>query len=78
MLSSVTTTVATVATLAFAASLGALASAILILLLAAKHIASAASEGPLAFLNKVLNIGILPLLMSFAVIVYLKVLEVLA
>ncbi|MEM3549497.1 MAG: hypothetical protein QXV01_00165 [Candidatus Bathyarchaeia archaeon] len=77
MISSVTTTVTTVATLAAGAALGALASALLIFLLAGKEIATADSRLPLRFLGKALDVGIAPLLVSFALIVVFKVIEIL-
>ncbi|MEM2687932.1 MAG: hypothetical protein QW796_06255 [Thermoproteota archaeon] len=78
MISSVTTTVTTVATLAVGATLGAFASALLILFLATKEVAAADFRRPLMLLSKTLDVGILPLLMSFAMIVALKVIEILA
>ncbi|MBO3810292.1 MAG: hypothetical protein FGF50_11970 [Candidatus Brockarchaeota archaeon] len=77
MISSVTTTVTTVATLSLGVTLGAFASALLIMFLATKNIAEADSKRPLAFLSKALDVSILPLLMSFALIVALKVIEIL-
>lgn len=79
MISSVTTTtVTTVATLAVGAALGAFASALLILFLATKEVVTADSRRQLVFLGKALDVGILPLLMSFILIVVLKVVEILA
>jgi len=78
MLSSVTTTVTTVATLASGAALGAFASALLILFLATKEVASADTRRPFVVLGRALDVGILPLLMSFGLIVALKVIEILA
>lgn len=78
MITTITTTTTTVvAAVAFGAALGAVASAILILLLAAKEIASADGRPWTRALSKALNIGIWPLLLSFALIVIAKVLEVL-
>jgi len=76
---SVTTTVTTtVATLAVGAALGAFASALLIVFLATKEVAAADSRRPFVVLGRSLDVGILPLLMSFAMIVALKVIEILA
>jgi len=76
MISTVTTTV-TVATLAAGAALGALAVSFLIFLLATKEIVTADSRRSLKVFGRSLDIGILPLLMSFALIVAFRVLEVL-
>ncbi|MEM2293785.1 MAG: hypothetical protein QXX41_10970 [Nitrososphaerota archaeon] len=79
MISSVTTTtVTTVATLAVGAALGAFTSALLILFLATKEVVTVDSRRQLVFLGKALDVGILPLLMSFILIVVLKVVEILA
>lgn len=71
------TTTTVVAAVAFGAALGAAASALLILLLAAKEIASADGRPWAKALGKALNIGIWPLLLSFALIVIAKALEIL-
>ncbi|MEM2153219.1 MAG: hypothetical protein QW241_08930 [Candidatus Bathyarchaeia archaeon] len=79
MISSVTTTtVTTVATLAVGATLGVLASALLILLLATRNVVTAEPKRPLMLLGRALDVAILPLLLSFALIVILKVIEILA
>ena len=77
MISTVTTTVTTIAMLSLGATLGALASAILIFMLATKEVATADTRRSLQTLGRSLNIGIIPLLMSFALIVFFKVLEIL-
>ncbi len=76
MISTVTTTI-TVATLSAGAALGALSTVLLIFLLASKEIVDADTRQTLKALGRALNIGILPLLISFALIVSFKVLEVL-
>ena len=77
MISTVTTTV-TVATLAAGAALGTLAVSLLIFLLATKEIVTADTRRSLKVFGRSLDIGILPLLMSFALIVAFKVLEALS
>jgi len=76
MISTVTTTVTTVATLAAGVALGALATLLLIFLLAAKEIVTTNAGRKLAILGKSLDMAILPLLMTFMLIVAFKVLEV--
>ena len=77
MISSVTTTVTTVASLALGVGLGALASVLLILLLSAKEVATADAKSPLAAFGRNLDVAIIPLLLAFTLIVAFKVLEVL-
>ena len=76
MISTVTTTI-TVATLSAGAMLGAMSTVLLILLLASKELVCADTRQTLTAFGKALNIGILPLLISFAMIVSIKILEVL-
>lgn len=76
MISTVTTTV-TVATLSAGATLGAISTVLLIFLLASKEMVSADTRQALQAFGRALTIGILPLLISFALIVSFKVLEVL-
>ena len=76
MISTVTTTV-TVVTLAAGATLGAMATVLLILLLASKEMVTADTRQTLEAFGRTLTIGILPLLISFTLIVSFKVLEVL-
>jgi len=78
MISTVTTTVTTVATLAFGAALGALGVTLLISLLVAREIATADTRRSLRLFGRNLDIGILPLLISFTLIVVFKALEILS
>ena len=76
MISTVTTTI-TVATLSAGVALGALSTVLLIFLLASKEMVDADTRQSLSMLGRTRTIGILPLLISFALIVSFKVLEVL-
>ena len=76
MISTVTTTI-TVATLSAGAMLGAMSTVLLILLLASKELVDADTRQTLKTFGRTLNIGILPLLISFALTVSFKILEVL-
>jgi len=76
MISTVTTTI-TVATLSAGAMLGAMSTVLLIFLLASKEMVDADTRQSLRMLGRTLNIGILPLLISFALTVSFKILEVL-
>jgi len=76
MISTVTTTI-TVATLSAGAMLGAMSTVLLIFLLASKEMVDADTRQTLRMLGRTLNIGILPLLISFTLIVSFKVIEVL-
>ena len=67
----------TVAMLSMGATLGALASALLILLLATKEVARADTRWALKVFGRSLDVGVVPLLLSFSLIVFFKVLEVL-
>lgn len=78
MISSVTTTVTTVASLALSASLGVIASILLILLLSGREVAAADVKSPFTALGRNLDVAILPLLLTFILIVAFKVLEVIA
>jgi len=78
MISTVTTTVTTVATLAAGATLGALATILLIFLLSTKEVVMADARRVFTVLGRNLDIAILPLLMTFALIVAFKILEVIA
>ena len=75
MISTVTTTV-TVATLSAGAMLGAMSTVLLIFLLASKEMVDADTRQTLRMLGRTLTIGILPLLISFTLIVSFKILEV--
>ena len=72
-----TTTVSTVTTVALAASLGLVAIVTLLSLLIQKELVTAASGARAKALGRALNVDIVPLLMGFALIVVLKVVEVL-
>ena len=76
MISTITTTVTTVATLAAGASLGALATMLLISLLSTKEVVTADTRRIFMVFGRNLDIGILPLLMTFTLIVTFKILEV--
>ena len=76
MISTVTTV--TVATLAAGVTLGAMSTVLLILLLASKEMVTADTRQALRVFGRTLTIGILPLLISFTLIVSFKVLEVLS
>ena len=76
MISTVTTTVTTVATLAAGATLGALSTLLLIFLLATKEVVTADRRQIFKAFGKSLDIGILPLLIVFMLIVAFKILEV--
>ena len=79
-----TTTVTTIATSGFAASFGLVAVLCLIAFLIAKELLDASADGgasmPLgwdAAMSRALTVPIVPLLLVFAVIVIVKILEVL-
>ncbi len=76
MISTVTTTI-TVATLSAGAMLGAMSIVLMIFLLASKEMVDADTRQTLRMLGRTLTIGILPLLLSFTLIVSFKILEVL-
>jgi len=82
MISTVTTTtVTTIVTLTGGASLGVIATMLLISLLGTKEIATsdAINEKQIApsSLNKTLNVAILPLLFTFALFLTVKIIEIL-
>ena len=78
MISTVTTTtVSTVTTVALAASLGLIAIVVLLALLIQKEVLTSSSSSGARALSRALNIAIVPLLMGFAFIAVVKVLEVL-
>ena len=74
MISTLTTTIAT---LSAGATLGAMSTVLLIFLLALKEIMTADTKQVPQALGRALTIGILPLLISFALIVSFKFLEAL-
>ena len=79
MVSTVTvTTVTTIAGVGLAASLGVFGVILLIAFLTSKELLTASSGARQKFLSRSLNISIIPLLISFVVIVGLKVAEILA
>lgn len=75
MISTVTTS--TVVTVAAFASLGLIAVVVLLSLLIQKELVTSASSRRAQALNRVLNVAIVPLFMAFALIVAVKVAEVL-
>jgi hypothetical protein len=78
MISTVTvSTVSTVTTAALAGSVALIGILVLFSLLVQKEIATAANSKRLRQLRMALNIGIVPLMIAFAVIVVAKVAEVL-
>jgi hypothetical protein len=77
MISTVTTTtVTTIVTLTTGASLGVLVTILLISLLGTKEFASTDKRRSFKTLGKYLNVGIVPLLIVFTLIVVFKVSEV--
>jgi hypothetical protein len=78
LISTVTTTVTTVATLAAGATLGFLGSLLLIFLLSTKEVVTADPRRALTYLGRSLDVPILPLLITFSLIVAFKIMEVLA
>lgn len=79
MISTVTTTtVTTIATLTSGASLGLLATMLLIFLLGTKEVIKADTRSSLKAFGKYLNVCVLPLLVVFTLIVVFKTLEVIA
>ncbi len=78
MISTVTTTtVTTVTTVALAASLGLIAIVVLLALLIQKEVLSSSTSARAQALSRALNVAIVPLLMGFAFIAVVKVMEVL-
>ena len=78
MISTVTTsTVTTGATATFAASLALVAIISLLIFLIQKEVLSASSNDGAKAMSRVLNIAIVPLILSFLFIVVVKVAEVL-
>jgi hypothetical protein len=79
MVSTVTvTTVTTIAAVSFIATLSIMGVILLIGLLVSKELLSASDGSRSKFVGRVLNIGIIPLVLSFSVIVVLKIIEILA
>lgn len=78
MISTVTTsTVSTVSTVVFAGSLGLIAILVLFSLLVQKEIITAREDQLASRIDRVLNIALLPLLISFLAIAVAKMAEVL-
>ena len=78
MISTVTTsTISTITTSVIAGSLALIGILLLLTLLINKELLSAAQQERLKKLSKALNIGIIPLLIAFALIVVVRVMEVL-
>ena len=75
MISTVTTS--TVSTVTIAGSLAVIGILLLLVLLVQKELASASDQGRAKRLGKMLNVGIIPLLIAFALIVVTKVADVL-
>ncbi len=79
MVSTVTvTTVTTIAAMGAIAALSIFGVVLLICLLTSKELLMASSGARRKFLGRTLNISIIPLVISFAVIVALKVAEILS
>lgn len=72
-----TTTISTVTTLSLAGSLALAAIITLLVLLIQKELTTASRERAARALGRVLNIGIVPLLVVFAFIVVVKVVQAL-
>lgn len=78
MISTVTTTVTTVTTVVgIAGTLGAIASLLLIFLLSGKEIADAGRSRLSKVIGRNLNVAILPLLLTFSIIVIVNVATIL-
>ncbi len=80
MITTVTTvtTVTTIAALGFTGIISIAAVVVLILFLTTKELAGASSSGFSLRIAKFVSVGILPLVMAFAVIVVMKIVEALA
>lgn len=80
MITTVTTvtTVTTIAALGFTGVISIAAVALLILFLTTKELAGASNRGFSLRIAKFASVGILPLAMVFAVIVFMKIVEVIA
>ena len=78
MISTVTTsTVSTVTTATLAGSVALIGILVLLVLLVQKELASAAKGTRFQTLTRVLNIGIVPLLIAFGMVVFSRVTEIL-
>lgn len=72
------TTVTTIAAMGLAAAISMAAAVILVLFLGTKELAGAGSSGFSLRVARFLGIGIVPLIIVFAVIMVVKIIEVLA
>jgi hypothetical protein len=72
------TTVTTIATLGLTGAISIAAVVLLMLFLTTKELAGAGNLGFSLRIAKFASVGILPLAMAFAVVVFLKIVEVLA
>jgi len=78
MISTVTTsTVSTVTTAALAGSVALIAILVLLILLVQKELSSSAKGERFKNLSKVLNIGIIPLMIAFVLIVVTRIADIL-
>jgi hypothetical protein len=78
MISTVTTsTVSTITTAALAGSVALIGILVLLVLLVQKELSSAAFDTRFKALSKVLNIGIIPLMIAFVMIVVSRITEIL-
>lgn len=73
-----TVTVTTISTMSLVNTLSILGVILLITLLISKELLAASNGSGKKFIARTLNIGIIPLLISFTVIVGLKVVEILS
>jgi len=73
-----TTTVTTVAAMGLTAAVSIAAVVSLILFLVTRELASASGSSTFSRIAKFFNVGILPLMMAFTVIVAVKIAEVIA
>ena len=80
MITTVTTvtTVTTIAALGLTGAISIAAVILLMLFLTTKELAGASNSGFSLRIAKFVSVGVLPLVMAFAVIVFLKIVEVLA
>ena len=79
MISTVTvSTITTIAALGLSATIGIAAVITLIVFLTTKELASSGENRAFSRIGRYLSVGIIPLLMAFAVVVAVKIVEVLA
>jgi hypothetical protein len=77
MISTVTVSTVSTVTTALAGSVALIGVVVLFILLLQKEVTTASDSNPLRRLGMALNIGIIPLLIAFVLIVVAKVIEVL-